>query len=92
MTTEEAIRHMRENTPLNQVMVILMSEAARLEQDGMQRRPSTPIQCRAMMLDGVERVLAKAEEVGLIERVDLSDEPTESEQGLIPIPDGYAER
>ena len=67
-TVEEATRHWRENTPLNQVMVKLLSEALRLEQDGMQRRPSSPIEVRAMMLDGVERILAEAERVGLVTR------------------------
>ncbi len=67
-TTEEAIRHMRENTPLNQVVAKLSSEIARMEQDAMQRVPFTPIEARAIMLDGVERILAKAEEVGLVTR------------------------
>ncbi len=67
-TVKEATRHMHENTPLNQVMVILSSEIGRAEQDVMQRRPSTPIEFRATMLDGVERILAKAEEVGLVTR------------------------
>ncbi len=68
MTKEDATRHMRDHTPLNQVMVILMSEVGRAEQDGMQRCPSTPIEFRAMMLDGVERILTKAVEVGLVTR------------------------
>ncbi len=68
MTKEEAARHMREHTPLNQVMVILMSEVDRAEQDGMQRRPSSPVEVKGMMLEGVERILAKAEEVGLVTR------------------------
>ena len=66
MTKEEAARHMREDTPLNQVMAVLWGEMGRVEQDGMQRRPSTPMEVRAMMLEGVERILAKAAEVGLV--------------------------
>ncbi len=66
MTTDEAVRHMQEQTPLNKVMVVLLSEVGRLEQDGMQRIPSGPIEVRAMMLDGAKRILDKAVEVGLV--------------------------
>jgi len=67
-TTEEATRHMREDTPLNRVMVQLCGEVARMEQEAVQRQPPTPIEARAMMFDGVERILAEAERVGLITR------------------------
>ena len=68
MTKEEAARHMREDTPLNQVMAVLSGVMGRVEQNGMQRRPSSPVEVRGMMLAGVERILAKAVEVGLVTR------------------------
>ncbi len=91
MTKDDVMKHIRDFTPLAQTMAVLSGVVGQIEQDGMQRRPSGPVEVKGMMLDGVERILAKAVEVGLVMRM-VDSEPSESDQGLIPIPDGYAEQ
>ena len=68
MTEDEAMRHIRHFTPLAQVMAVLSGEMGRVEQASMQRRPASPVEIRKMQLEGVGRILSKAEEVGLVTR------------------------
>ncbi len=68
MTDDEVRMHTRHFTPLAQTMAVLSGVIGQIEQDGMQQRPSSPVEVRRMMLEGVERILAKAEEVGLVTR------------------------
>lgn len=68
MTDEEALQHMREHTPLDQVRRELSGIIGQAEQAGMQSRPPSPIETRKSEFSAVERLLAKAEEVGLVRR------------------------
>ncbi len=65
-----AIAHMRDNTRFNQLRTIFSSEAARIEQDALQRKPSGPVDVRIMEFAAVMRILNKAEQLGVIERYD----------------------
>lgn len=62
---DEIMRHLRERTPLDQVRAVFSSACGRIEQAGMQRTPLNPIDMRGMELDAVEKIIAKAVEVGL---------------------------
>lgn len=68
MTNDEAAKHMREGSPLWQVQAVVSDTCGMLEQAEMQRRPPSPIEARAMLLDATNRIIDKAVDVGLVIR------------------------
>lgn len=72
MTNEETMKHIREQTPLDQVRTIFSGRCARIEQAGAQRQPLGSIEMRGMEFDAVADILAKAIEVGLVRPADIS--------------------
>ena len=68
MTNDEVMEHIRNSTPLAQTMAVLSRVVGQIEQDGMQLHPSNPVKIKGMLLEGVNHILAKAQEVGLVIR------------------------
>jgi len=63
---DEIMHHLRNRTPLDQVRVVFSGACGRIEQAGMQRIPLSPVEMRGMELDAVEKIIARAVEVGLV--------------------------
>jgi hypothetical protein len=57
MTDEEVLAEMQSDSLLNRVCRIFSSEAARMEQAAMQRRPPTPIENRRMEFAAAQRLI-----------------------------------
>ncbi len=68
MNDKDTLHHLKNHTPLAQVATILAGVIGQLEQDEMQRKPSSPIEQKGMLFEGVRNILAKAQEVGLVIR------------------------
>lgn len=66
MNDDEVMRHIRENTPLNQVRSVLSGVIGAAEQAGMQRRPQSPVEMRAAEFAGLQRILDAAVRHGLV--------------------------
>jgi hypothetical protein len=66
MTVDETMRHIRENTELNQLRAKLSGIIGKHEQAGMQRHPSTPVAMRCEEFDDVLALLALAVKLGLV--------------------------
>ena len=66
MTNDEIMQHIRERTPLDQVRAVLSGVIGSAEQAGMQRRAPGPIEMRGREFEGVQSILRKAVEVGLV--------------------------
>lgn len=69
MNEEDTIRHIREGSPLNEVRMVLSGIIGTAEQRAIQDLDS-PIELRRREFLAVERILEKAEQVGLITRND----------------------
>lgn len=69
MTTEEPMIHLRGNTPIAQVVAVFVGEAGRIAQAGQQRVAITALEGYAMSLEAVDRILTKAVEVRLVNRI-----------------------
>lgn len=65
MNTQDALRHMREHTPLNQFRACLSGVIGEAEQAGQQRRPPTPMETRKHEFESAQRLLETAFELGL---------------------------
>ena len=57
MTTEEVMSELRSDSPLNRARQKFSSAAARIEQEGAQRRPASPIEVRAMEFQAVREIV-----------------------------------
>ena len=58
MTDSEVLKALRSDTPLNRARAIFSAQCARIEQEGMQRRPAGPIEIRRMEFEAVQKIAA----------------------------------
>lgn len=65
-TDDDVMHHIRANSPLNQVRAVLSGVLGEAEQAEAQRRPPSPVERRKAEFRAVERILAKAVEVGIV--------------------------
>lgn len=66
MTKDEAMAHMRGNTPLDKVRACLSGIIGAAEQAGMQRNRPSPVEMRVAEFEAVQRLLRVAIEHGLV--------------------------
>ena len=75
MTQDEAMQHIRDQTPLNRVRAMFSSMLGTFEQLSAQRNPPTPVDIRIREFEGIQLLLDTAVDAGLVSR--LSDVETE---------------
>ena len=69
MSPEEVMNHIREDTLLNQLRMVLSGIIGQMEQESMQRQRPSIQEIRALEFTSLERLLDKAEDLGLIKRL-----------------------